>query len=284
MTSLRGLLTCFTLTLCLLVSLEQKSVSAASDSGFKDRTVVLMAGDSIMEQATEPSVDGFISLLQGRYSRSADLLVRALSGYNTRWYLKYAMPGIEKEIKSGAYNPALITLWLGANDAVLTNGSNKEMHVPVANYSANLLSIVNKFKAVAPDAEILLITPSHVGDAARKKFAAERTDAKKGMLDRSNAVVKEYAAACVDVAKQAGVPVIDFYTQFNNMTVAARDKLLVDGIHFSAPGHLIVDETLRNKIAEEFPEVNDLLDTYQFPIVSRWMTDDPYVPDNATAN
>ncbi|KUF92884.1 GDSL esterase/lipase [Phytophthora nicotianae] len=277
MASFRGLLAYFAVAACVLSALE--TVSAASDSGFKNRTAVLLAGDSIMEQATEPSVDGFISLLAGRYSRSADMIVRALSGYNTRWYLKYAMPGIEEEITRGDYNPALITLWLGANDAVLVNGSNTEMHVPVANYKENLIKIVERFKEVAPDSKILIVTPNHVGDAARKKAAAERTDSKKGLLDRSNAVVKPYAQACVEAAKKTGVPVLDLYSHFNAMTVAARDKLLVDGVHFNAAGHLVVDEKLRATILKEFPEVNDLLDTYQFPIVSRWMKDDPYVPE-----
>ncbi|KAF4135232.1 GDSL-like Lipase/Acylhydrolase family [Phytophthora infestans] len=270
MTSFRGLLKYFTVAACVLCSV--KTVSAASDSGFKNRTTVLLAGDSIMEQATEPSVDGFISLLAGRYSRSADMIVRALSGYNTRWYLKYAMPGIEEEITRGDYNPALITLWLGANDAVRCTS-------PFHSTSKNLIKIVEKFQAVAPDSKMMMVTPTHVGDAARKKFAAERTDSKKGLLDRSNAMMKPYARACVEAAKEAGVSVLDLYSHFDAMTVTARDKLLVDGVHFNAAGHLVVDEKLRATILKEFPEVNDLLDTYQFPIVSRWMKDDPYVPE-----
>ncbi|KAF4131737.1 GDSL-like Lipase/Acylhydrolase family [Phytophthora infestans] len=277
MISFRGLLKYFAVAACVLCSV--KTVSAASDSGFKNRTTVLLAGDSIMELATNPSVDGFISLLAGRYSRSADMIVRALSGYNTRWFLKYAMPGIEEEITRGDYHPALITLWLGANDALLTNGSSQEAHVPVPQYKQNLFEIVGKFRAVAPDSKILIATPLHVGDAARKKFAAERTDSKKGILDRSNAMTKLYARACVEAAKEAGVSVLDLYSHFDAMTVTARDKVLVDGVHFNAAGHLVVDEKLRATILKEFPKVNDLLDTYQFPIVSRWMKDDPYVPE-----
>ncbi|KAI9997862.1 hypothetical protein PInf_002119 [Phytophthora infestans] len=125
----------------------------------------------------------------------------------------------------------------------------------------------------------MMVTPTHVGDAVRKKFAAERTDSKKGLLDRSNAMMKPYARACVEAAKEAGVSVLDLYSHFDAMTVTARDKLLVDGVHFNAAGHLVVDEKLRATILKEFPEVNDLLDTYQFPIVSRWMKDDPYVPE-----
>ncbi|KAF4131740.1 GDSL-like Lipase/Acylhydrolase family [Phytophthora infestans] len=227
MTSFRGLLKYFTVAACVLCSV--KTVSAASDSGFKNRTTVLLAGDSIMEQATEPSVDGFISLLAGRYSRSADMIVRALSGYNTRWYLKYAMPGIEEEITRGDYNPALITLWLGANDAVLIN-----------------------------------------------EICCGTNRLQEGVV---GPVQRPYARACVEAAKEAGVSVLDLYSHFDAMTVTARDKLLVDGVHFNAAGHLVVDEKLRATILKEFPEVNDLLDTYQFPIVSRWMKDDPYVPE-----
>ncbi|KAG7394471.1 hypothetical protein PHYBOEH_005171 [Phytophthora boehmeriae] len=280
---LRALLVFLTFTSCTEWSVGQ-SVQAPSDAQPNPRPAVLLAGDSLVEQGDDPRNDGWVSLLQSRYTRSADVMNRGLSGYNTRWFLKYAMPGLEDEISKGAYTPALIAVWLGTNDAVLTNGSNPEMHVPIADYTENLAKIVANFQAAAPDAKMLLITPPHVDDAARAEFAATRTGAKRGLLDRSNAETGNYARACTEAASKAGVPVLDLYSYFNAMPESDRNGLLQDGLHFNAAGHNVIDEQFQSTIETEFPDVMEKLQPLQFPLASKWVTEDPYIPANSTAN
>ncbi|KAE9182834.1 hypothetical protein PF004_g24126, partial [Phytophthora fragariae] len=48
------------------------------------RPVFYFIGDSITEQASDPSKSGFITLLQQQYVRSVDMINRGLSGYNTK--------------------------------------------------------------------------------------------------------------------------------------------------------------------------------------------------------
>ncbi|KAG6949331.1 hypothetical protein JG687_00014943 [Phytophthora cactorum] len=48
------------------------------------RPVFYFIGDSITEQASDPSKSGFITLLQDHYVRSVDMINRGLSGYTTK--------------------------------------------------------------------------------------------------------------------------------------------------------------------------------------------------------
>ncbi|GMF64601.1 unnamed protein product [Phytophthora lilii] len=133
------------------------------------RPVLLLLGDSLTEKGTIPKSTGWVTLLQNEYQRPATVIPRGLSGYNTRWYLNYGIPIIQGEISSGAYMPAFVTIWLGANDAALPNGSSPAQHVPVESYKQNLTTIVQSVKTMAPDTSILLITPPYVDDFVQDK-------------------------------------------------------------------------------------------------------------------
>ncbi|RLN63705.1 hypothetical protein BBJ29_005656 [Phytophthora kernoviae] len=206
----------------------------------KLRSVLLLTGDSLTEKGTEPETKGWVTRLQDEYRRAADVIPRGLGGYNTRWYLKYAIPTLEKEILSGVYTPTFVTVWFGANDAALPNGSSYEQHVPREIYKQNLVKIVNAFKAMAPKAGILLITPPHVDDAARLELSMDLKDDKHGVIDRTNAMAGKYAQACVETAETMGVPVLDLYSYFNNMSEWERDELLSDGLHLNLKGNKLI--------------------------------------------
>ncbi|RLN98478.1 hypothetical protein BBJ28_00006547 [Nothophytophthora sp. Chile5] len=257
------------------------------------RPVLLLAGDSLTEKGTDPKRVGWVTLLQHRYARSADVMPRGLSGYNTkyvlalwcvsvvasgvltllhgllsvsRWFLEFAMPVIQREIASGAYSPAFITVWLGANDAALPEGSNAEQHVPIEMYRENLVKIVHSFQESAPNARILLITPSHVDDAIREKRARKAKGPKKGLVDRTNAATGQYAHACVETAGHLGIPVLDLYSYFNdNVAKWKRNSILEDGLHFNAKGNTMVDNQLKAKIEAEFPDLVHRLKSWQLP-------------------
>ncbi|KAK1931131.1 GDSL esterase/lipase [Phytophthora citrophthora] len=247
-------------------------------SRFDLRPVLLLTGDSLTEKGTDPATQGWVTLLQSRYIRSTDVITRGLSGYNTKWFLNDVVPLISREIQTEAYNtPSLITVWLGANDASLWNGSNSETHVPIEDYKSNLMKIVASLWTTAPSASILLITPPHINDSARVEIATERNDSKRGLLDRSNAMTKEYADACVETADRIGVPVLDLNSYFNNMPVSERDALLVDGLHLNEVGNAAVDELLRGKIASEFSSLNEDLEAWQSPPASVWVTENPWM-------
>lgn len=164
-----------------------------------------------------------------------------------RWFIEAALPVIERELSTEVRSPALITLWLGANDAVLSDGVAARQHVPIAVYKANLATIVRRFETCAPHAKILLVTPPHVDDAARQSLSLD------GRAERTNRAAGEYARACVETAAELGVNVLDLYSFFNAMPECERAACLDDGLHFSSKGNHLVDEQLQAKLIEAFP-------------------------------
>ncbi|GMF45225.1 unnamed protein product [Phytophthora fragariaefolia] len=246
------------------------------------RPLLLFVGDSLTERGSIPSSMGWITMLESDCKRSIDVVSRGLSGYNTKWYLKYAMPVIQDEITSGNYMPTLVTIWLGANDAALPNGSMAEQHVPIAAYQMNLAKLVHTFKVIAPHTSILLVTPPHVDDAVQKSNAKNEEGHKKGLVSRSNAATGEYARACVDTAKGLGVPVLDLYSYFNNMTESERNDMLMDGLHFNETANREMYLQLREKINTEFPDLGRKLERWQLPPFEDWAERDPWSPEEST--
>ena len=58
-------------------------VDRRADGSRYDRPVVLLVGDSLVQRSFEPG--GWGARLVGDYARSADVVLRGYSGYNTRW-------------------------------------------------------------------------------------------------------------------------------------------------------------------------------------------------------
>ncbi|CAI5718465.1 unnamed protein product [Peronospora destructor] len=108
---------------------------------------------------------------------------------------KYAWPK--------SYNSAsFITVFLGANDAVLEHGPDKAQYVSLQEYRANLQKILQPLQPLlAPHGQVLLITPPCIINSMRHN-------------DLSNASAK-YAKVCVDLASAENVPVLDLHTCFN---------------------------------------------------------------------
>ncbi|KAL3671277.1 hypothetical protein V7S43_003209 [Phytophthora oleae] len=133
------------------------------DGGVRTQTrpVLYLLGESITEQGVNPAKSEWVALLQYRYQRSTDVLPREFSGYNTKWFIDFALPVVKNELST--ISPSLITLWLGANDAALPNGQSSRQHVVVETYAANLEKIIHTLRINAPDASILVITPPHGG-------------------------------------------------------------------------------------------------------------------------
>ncbi|KAG2790483.1 hypothetical protein PC129_g14788 [Phytophthora cactorum] len=277
----RTLLACFALVAYIAWSLGVwEALLIESGLRPKLRPTVLLVGDSLTEKGTNPKANGWVTLLQNDYTRSANVVPRGLSGYNTRWYLKYAMPVIRGEIISGTYTPVLITLWLGANDAALPNGSNSEQHVPIEKYRQNLIMIVREFQALAPDARIILITPPHVDDVARHRRARKHEGDKKGVIDRTNEMAGKYAQVCVETAYKLGLPVVNLYSYFNDMPKWRRNNMLGDGLHLNTRGNKLMYDQLMDKIKSEFPDVVHKLERWQLPSFSKLVQSDPWVPDD----
>ncbi|KAK1333298.1 hypothetical protein QTO34_006839 [Cnephaeus nilssonii] len=177
---------------------------------------VLLFGDSITQFSFQQG--GWGASLADKLVRKCDVLNRGFSGYNTRW-AKIILPRL---IRKGSVldSPVAVTIFFGANDSALKE-ENPKQHIPLDEYMANLRSMVQYLRSVdVPEARIVLITPP---PSARR-------------LNRLNAVVGEYASACLQVARDCGTDVLDLWAL---MQKDGQDfaPYLSDGLHLSPRGN-----------------------------------------------
>lgn len=138
----------------------------------------------------------------------------------------------------------MITVWFGANDAVLPDNDLYSQHVPEDEYGSNLVAIVNRLRAAAPKAKIIMITPPAVDEAARLAHSPN------GKLERSNEATGRYAKICVEVAQTEGTFVIDMFTLLSTFQGTDFSSRFVDGLHFSPSGNRLFYDQLQQKIIQ----------------------------------
>jgi lysophospholipase L1-like esterase len=181
-----------------------------------------------------------------------------MSGYNTRWFLRYADDdGVWEE----PGNVVLVTVFFGANDAALAD-RDPAKHVPVPEYKDNLRALIKKARVAYPDAGILALSPPPVHEQQRLDFQKQRYgDRATGVPERTREHTQQYASACVDVAREMNVPCVDLFTAMVEKGGVGDDdhdgegygRYLSDGLHFNQAGHRFVFEELVGAIERHFP-------------------------------
>lgn len=233
----------------------------------------ILFGDSLTELSF--SLGGWGAALADRYARKADVVLRGYSGYNTRWALfllnKIFPPGSEDA-------PALVSIFFGANDAALPNGSHQRQYVPLSEYKENLLKIVLHVQSLSKNTRVVLITPPPIYEetlqvASWKFYGAKPEDASP----RTNITTGLYAKACIEVAKKAEVPVVDLWSCMQK-TSGWQTSYLSDGLHLTPEGNAVVFEKLLKVLGDEglsfetmpwdFPEHGDV--NADEPAKTRW--------------
>lgn len=220
------------------------------------RQKILMIGDSLTQLCFE-GPEGWGRDLANRYQRRADLLNRGMSGYNTRWYIRYAKDsGIWEE----PGKVVLVTIWFGANDA-----ATLAQHVPLSEYETNLSTIIDKAKESYPGAKFLLIAPPPVAfdqrtEYLKKQYGEEKA---KDMAVRTSKVTGTYAATCVKVAKAKEIACLDMFTEMISSRSNAEtpeeeadvSEYFWDGLHFSEAGHKFVASAVTKAIHTHYPSL-----------------------------
>jgi lysophospholipase L1-like esterase len=212
---------------------------------------ILLLGDSL----TQTSFEGWGASLANQYQRRADVINRGMSGYNTRWYLRYAQDvgmfsdKVDEDV-------ILVTLFFGANDSALKDLDAK--HVPVPEYEENLTAMLQNVTQCFPKANVLLIAPPPVHKGQRLDFQKQRYgDKATGIPERTFEHTQLYAQACMKVAARNKIPCVDMFTAM----VEAGDqnegfgRFLSDGLHFSPQGHAFVTEHVLKCIEANFPDI-----------------------------
>ncbi|KAK3159747.1 hypothetical protein QOZ80_1BG0050530 [Eleusine coracana subsp. coracana] len=206
------------------------------------RPRLVLFGDSITEQSFADG--GWGAALADRFARQADVVLRGLSGYNTRWALKVLARAMEGAAAAAGADPAALTIFFGANDASLPDRKQAHQHVPLEEYQSNLRAICGYFKEQWPSTAIILITPPPIHEPARIRHMYGHDDPSQ-LPERTNEAAGAYAQACMAVAKELNHPVIDIWTKMQEFP-DWQTCALSDGLHFTPAGNKILfDEVVK---------------------------------------
>lgn len=195
------------------------------------------------------------SILSNKLIRSADIVNRGLSGYNTKWYLR-VLPKLLDGIDMSSV--AAVTIFLGANDAALIECPSNQ-HVPVSDFFDNLVEIVRELGRRGCDKDrIILLTPppyDHKAFTDHRKASGETTE-----VMRSAQAVNFYVRACKRLADKINITFCDINTALKAGKKPFSDgrssEVLIDGLHLSPFGAEIVASLLQPLICSKICQFN----------------------------
>ena len=234
------------------------------------RPTIVLFGDSFTQRAFMPGQWG--ARLATWYDRTADVILRGYSGYNSRWILEVA-----PQVFRSPLAPALVIVQAGTNDSVRNaplRGRDPVMsrqHIAVEEYEENLTKIVQLVRSIGDgSACVLLMTPCPIDDAKRQTF-----EGSSSCMDQlwTNESVRQYVDACVRVGKQVSAPVVNLYDGFFEYSPAQWGRgtswgtagfvdgqgdnalLGTDGMHPSAVGGDAIFSLVTAAIKQHFPHL-----------------------------
>lgn len=228
----------------------------------------MLLGDSITEQSFESG--GWGAALANAFSRKADIVNRGYGGYNTKWalFLLHRLFPLDS-----SKPPVATTIFFGANDAALLGRTSGRQHVPLEEYKENLRKIVRHLKECSPTMVVVLITPPPIYEEGRKAYAKSLYGEKAMRLpERTNEVTGLYAEACIEVAKDSGVPSINLWSKMQEIE-GWQHKLLRDGLHLTPEGNGVVFEEVIGVLNEAWLSAPEM--PYDFPHHSQIDWDNP---------
>ncbi|XP_058100710.1 GDSL esterase/lipase At5g45920 [Magnolia sinica] len=201
------------------------------------RPKIVLFGDSITEGSFADG--GWGASLANHFSRTADVVLRGYSGYNTRWALEVVERVFQFGSPAEEAAPLAVTVFFGANDASLPDRSSAFQHVPLHEYKQNLHAIISFIKKQWATTFILLITPPPIDEEGRLQHPyGESPD---GLPERTNEAAGAYAKACISVANESSLPVVDIWSKMQQFP-GWEKACLSDGLHLTASGNRIVFE------------------------------------------
>ncbi|KAI8617207.1 SGNH hydrolase-type esterase domain-containing protein [Chytriomyces sp. MP71] len=249
---------------------------------------IVLFGDSITQHSFNPEIQGWGATLAHAYMRRLEIVNRGYSGYNTEWCKDILADTLLTTLPAPQLGRTpkirLMTLFLGANDAVLPE-KNDRQPVPIPRYKKNLLEMLATVRRVSPGTKVVVITPPPVDP---ERWAAKcRSKGKEG--DRAVSYTKSYRDACLEVGVEAkkewgtDLAVLDIWQVFfgpgkvEYMMDEVAD-LLSDGLHLAPRGNSLLADALLSKISSTWPELNpekllgpilphDVLDLSKSPVV-----------------
>ncbi|KAK4058909.1 isoamyl acetate-hydrolyzing esterase [Microbotryomycetes sp. JL221] len=206
------------------------------------------------------ALNGLGANLSDLYQRVFDVHNRGYGGYNTR----IAIPIAEKWLpRKGEDRPhtALMTIWFGANDAVLPGNLQ---YVPLEEYKANLHKIVDLIHSssspyYSPTTKLCLLTPPVIRPQAWADHSAEKHGLVNVTPDRTVENTSKYAEAVRQVGQERDIAVADVWQTMldeANGDDNVLDEMLYDGLHLSPRGYEAATKAVKTAIVQYLPELH----------------------------
>jgi lysophospholipase L1-like esterase len=180
-------------------------------------------------------------------------LNRGYGGYNTEWVLRI-LPDILRKVKY--YKVTVVTVFLGANDAVLSN-INAKQHVSLENFRRNLEIIHDKlakdFNETDGNVKVVFITPPCFDESEWAEYRKEQGTE----CDRTNNQTVKYAETVKEVAKELDRPCLDAFSLILDdakSTDTPLKEYFCDGLHFSSKGNLLLGAALVDLLSTTWPD------------------------------
>jgi len=177
-------------------------------------------------------IQGWGAGLADFYHRTADVINRGYSGYNSRW-IRSMITDILPEDDNNNNNIILSTLFLGANDAV---DSIAQQHVPVDEYKDNLIYIIKHLKKIKPEMVIIIVTPPIVDNSKWNTRNIEN--------------VTKYANIVRDISNEESISLCDLWI---DPAIELND--LNDGLHFGPTANEKILNIIKDIITTKYPHI-----------------------------
>jgi lysophospholipase L1-like esterase len=184
---------------------------------------IIAIGDSITEQGSQVLLKGWVALLQERHIRKRKVVNMGFGGYNTQLIRE-----VIYKIIDSTNHPVVYTLFLGANDAVLSGYPS----IPIDQYRQNLEFIVKQLNA-----PVVLITPPPV----------------YGVQDRMLNHTNLFRNQVLELAQKEKLNVLDTW-EF----ITKGD--LRDGLHFNENGNIAFYQELDKVLDKMLPKIPNFID------------------------
>ncbi len=150
-------------------------------------------------------------------------------------------------------HPDLVVIQFGINDAwvaVWNKPPATQPRISLKEYTTNLSYFVAELRQ--RDVFAILMTPNPMRWTEKLKLRCGQAPYAVDEPDGMNVLLRSYAQATRDVARNTGTPLIDVMAAFEAYSAKQNhsiDSLLVDGIHPNEEGHRIIAGLLCQQIA-----------------------------------
>ncbi|KAL2479477.1 GDSL esterase/lipase [Abeliophyllum distichum] len=119
------------------------------------RLQFVLFGSSIVQMSY--NIGGWGAILADLYARKADILVRGYSGWNSRMALQVMDQVFPKD---AIFQPSLVIVYFGGNDAMQPHPSGLGSHVPLPEYIENMKNIGMHLKDLSEKTQVIFLTPA----------------------------------------------------------------------------------------------------------------------------